>query len=180
MLTSLAKSPEILYGKYQRFREALADATGLDEAFPYDWININSFEAKLCAMGTWGATPGRSFVQLRHVFERESRKLEQGSFAIFERNTEIMAAAQWIIWHGQTMFSFIIYDEDIEDAHMCAVGDIGDAAPLQPRSVERWRYWTRKFEEVEAWPEATDECKGLAARAARLMHVLEENMVFSV
>ncbi|CAK7223815.1 hypothetical protein SCUCBS95973_005310 [Sporothrix curviconia] len=158
LLSQLGKSPkftskypikgssEILYGKYQRFREALADATGLDEAFPFDWININAFEAKLCAMGTWGAHAG----------------------------------PVWIIWNGQTMFSFIIYEEDIEDTHMCAVGDIGDAAPFQPRSVERWRYWTRKFEEVEAWPEATDECKGLSSRAARLMLVLEENMVFSV
>lgn len=169
-----------MYGSYQRFREALADATGLDEDSPYDWVNINAFRAKLCAMGTWGATPGRGFVELRYVFENEGQKRKEDSLAILERNLDIMVAAQWIIWNGQNMFSFIIYDEDIKDCHMCTVGNIGDATPFQPRSVERWQYWTRKFEEVDALPEATDECKQLSARAARLMHILEENMMFSV
>lgn len=168
--------------------EALADATGFDETLFYDWVNINAFQAKLCAMGTWGVTPGRSFTQLRYVFERKDHprpKEQTERLAILERNTEIMAAALWIIWYGQTIFTFFIYDEDTKDnirpvGDIDNIGDTGNVAPFGPRSLERWQYWTRKFEEIEAWSGAMDECKKLAAQAARLMHVIEENMVFSV
>ncbi|KIH90541.1 hypothetical protein SPBR_09042 [Sporothrix brasiliensis 5110] len=188
LLRMLAKSPKFL-NKYrldntaedmlaffQHFRNSLTDASGLDEEFPYDWVNINAFEAKLCAIGIWGTTPGQGFIQLRYVFEQPKR-LEATAF---ETNTEIMAAAQWIIWFGQSMFNFFLYDEGSESSYICDLWNEEGTVPFQPRSLERWRFWAKKFDEVGSWSDATDECKDLTARAARIMHALEENMVFSV
>ncbi|EFX01281.1 hypothetical protein CMQ_6223 [Grosmannia clavigera kw1407] len=117
---------------------------------------------------------------MRHVFETRKRDEEA-----WERDAEIMAAAQWILWHGQTMFKFIIYNDDSskDDARnknhgLYKVGDdLGGTETFLPRSVERWRYWKARFEAVDNLP-ATDECKTLAARSARMMGALEDNMLF--
>ncbi|ERS97286.1 hypothetical protein HMPREF1624_06618 [Sporothrix schenckii ATCC 58251] len=147
----------------------------LDAAFPDDYVNASAFRAKLCAMCTWGAPPGPGFDIFRDLFETD----KQYSSA-FVKNTLVKGAAQWVLWNGHGMFSYILYDQDGDGRFVANVGNAAGLPPFQARSVERWRYWASKFEEVGTWSDATDECKDLAARAARIMHALAENMVFAV
>ncbi|KJR86524.1 uncharacterized protein SPSK_02563 [Sporothrix schenckii 1099-18] len=170
-----SEKEEIVLLPHRLLMDRLFAPAVLDAAFPDDYVNASAFRAKLCAMCTWGAPPGPGFDIFRDLFETD----KQYSSA-FVKNTLVKGAAQWVLWNGHGMFSYILYDQDGDGRFVAKVGNAAGLPPFQARSVERWRYWASKFEEVGTWSDATDECKDLAARAARIMHALAENMVFAV
>lgn len=106
----------------------------------------------------------------------ESEKLG----AAWEQDCYIMAAAQWILWHGQTLFKLIIYDglQEDEGGNFWGFGDKLENSKMAPRSVERWRFWNAGFEAVGRETEASGECKRVALRASGLMGSIEQNMLF--
>lgn len=92
-----------------------------------------------------------------------------------------MAAAQWILWHGQTLFKLIIYDHleegPAEDSNWWLGEELEDSK-MTPRSIERWRFWKAGFEAAASEPDASDECKKVASKAAVLMGAFEQSMLF--
>jgi hypothetical protein len=138
-------------------------------------VNINAFKANLFATGVWGTSPGQSIKMLCDAFE--TRKPEEA----WERDCKVMAAAQWILWHGQTLFKLIIYDyleETPGEGSNWGLGSELEGSKMLPRSVERWRFWKAGFEAVGSELDASDECKKIASRAAVLMGSFEESMLF--
>lgn len=131
--------------------------------------------ANLFSTGVWGTSPGKSIETLREVFEKETPE------EVWERDSNIMAAAQWILWHGQTLFKLIIYDHgegETEDEEYWWFGKAFPGPAIKPRSIERWRFWKAGFEAVEKLSNASDECKKNAKKAACVMAALEEGMLF--
>ncbi len=100
----------------------------------------------------------------------------------WERDCNAMAAAQWIISYGQTLFKQILYShfEDNERTGTASwrFGKQYGGPPMACRSVERWRFWKRCFEAIEGDLDAGDECKKLTSRAAGLMGSIEKGMWF--
>lgn len=131
--------------------------------------------ANLFSTGIWGTSPGKALELLRDAFESEAPE------EVWERDCNVMAAAQWILWHGQTLFKLVIFDHSEEDANDKGNWWFGKAfvgPVIEPRSIYRWRFWKAGFEAVEKASDASDECKNIAKRAARVMASLEENMLF--
>lgn len=112
---------------------------------------------------------------LREAFESEAPE------ETWERDCNIMAAAQWILWHGQTLFKQVIFYQlqgaSIDEKHW-RFGETFAGPPMEARSVERWRFWKAGFEAVEKASDASDECKNIAKRAACMMASLEGGMLF--
>jgi len=100
----------------------------------------------------------------------------------WERDCNAMAAAQWIIWYGQTLFKQILYSqfEDNEKTGTASwrFGRQYDGPADVCRSVERWRFWKRCFEARGSDVDASDECKKLMSSAAELMGTIEKGMWF--
>jgi hypothetical protein len=97
------------------------------------------------------------------------------------REAYVAAAAQWIIWYGQSLFRQVLFTVLPDDLRAWNPG------PLYPGkadlSLQRWHFWRDGFKAVatEQCGEKSasqQECKNLAAKAARLMDSLEENMTF--
>jgi hypothetical protein len=137
------------------------------------WVNLNAFMANLFATGIWGTSQGKALEILREAFESKKPK------ETWERDCNTMAAAQWIFWQGQPLFKLVIYDYPEEDGvKQWRIGKAYAGPPMNPRSIERWRFWKSGFEATEKEPDADEECKNLAKRAPRLMASLEEAMFF--
>lgn len=98
----------------------------------------------------------------------------------WERDCNIMAAAQWILWHGQTLFKLVIFDGfegAADDKGHWRRGIIYSNSLMEPRSIGRWRGWKIDFEVVEKNRHASRDCKIVAKKAACMMASLEEAMV---
>ncbi|KAK1762555.1 hypothetical protein QBC33DRAFT_461266, partial [Phialemonium atrogriseum] len=158
LLHYLSRSPKFMYkyerppqeeaqGAFQLLWESIVDwASGPDEENHNAWVNINAFKANLFATGVWGTSPGQSLKTLCDAFE--TKKPEEA----WERDCKVMAAAQWILWHGQTLFKLIIYDhleEPPGEGSNWGFGNELEGSKMPPRSVERWRFWKAGFEAVE-------------------------------
>jgi hypothetical protein len=138
---------------------------------PIEWVNINAFQASLFATGIWGASKGTSVTMMRWVFEKAKKN------EVWEQEADIMAAAQWIIWFGHNLFKLILYDDvSLDDDDAWRMGDGITDTSMQPRSVERWRFWKAGFDAVAANENTGSDCKKLAARAAGLMGSIEQAM----
>lgn len=139
------------------------------------WVNLNAFMANLFSTGIWGSSPGKALEMLREAFESETPE------QVWERDCNIMAAAQWILWHGQTLFKLVMFDHhegDTKDEGYWWFGKAFAGPAIEPRSIERWRFWKSGFEAVEKESNAGDECKKNAKKAACVMAALEEGMSF--
>ena len=145
------------------------DCSGPNDAVPY--VNLHAFSANLCVAGVFSFSPGRSVFAKRDDFELET----VGS--AWEKDCYVMAAAQWILWNEQTVFMFII-DDDPNERNYWRLGETFSGSSIEPRSVERWRYWEASFRAVGSNPERNDECKKLAVRTAGFMRSIEEAVLF--
>lgn len=112
---------------------------------------------------------------LRGAFETETPE------EVWKRDCNVMAAAQWILWHGQTLFKLVIFGDSegvLNYREHWWFGKAFAGPSMEPRSIERWRYWKAGFEAVEKAADASDECRNVANKAARMMASLEEGMSF--
>ncbi|KAH8898656.1 hypothetical protein GQ53DRAFT_836754 [Thozetella sp. PMI_491] len=187
LLHVLAMSPKFMYKyslipgeeghqPFQLLWESLSDSfSGPDIDKPTVWINLNAFMANLFATGIWGDSLGKAVEMLREAFESQIPE------EVWERDCNTMAAAQWILWHGQSIFKLVIYDYfeiDASEKWRWRLGNAFPGPPIEPRSIGRWRFWKAGFEAVENASNASEECKTTAKRAARMMASLEEGMLF--
>lgn len=94
---------------------------------------------------------------------------------------QVIAAAQYILWDGQSLFKHVICpDERLqEDMQAWLPGPLYDGGD-RSLSLSRWRFWRRGFEAAAAGNPAEhgNECSDVAARAACMMEALEKGMLF--
>lgn len=132
--------------------------------------------ANLYETGIWGAQPGYAIMLMRDAFEEEKSK------EAWEQDCNVMAAAQWVIWYGQSLFKQILYDHDEEDAANKSgswrLGKHFAGPPMEPQSIARWHFWKNCFEAIAADPGSSVECRKLASKSAGLMGTIEKSMVF--
>ena len=96
----------------------------------------------------------------------------------------VLAAAQYILWSGQSVFKYATYSKDVieEDPRPWDSGPLYDGKPLM--DLDRWRFWKEGFRAVEksavfvAQDELGKECSDVSRRAAEIMEVLEKSMSF--
>lgn len=95
----------------------------------------------------------------------------------------VLAAAQWIVWYGQTFFKQVILPKEVsdDDLQMWTPGPLYDGKAHL--TLNRWHFWrdgylavacSGKFEEKGY----SQECRSVAAKAAALMDALEKSMTF--
>jgi Protein of unknown function (DUF3632) len=90
----------------------------------------------------------------------------------------VMAAAQWIIWSGQNLFTFFLFLEktSLDEEKGWKFGSLytGGGTFL---SMERWYFWKRGFASVEN-SKYGDESKKNASKALDLTGAMDRNMSF--
>lgn len=96
------------------------------------------------------------------------------------RDCVVSAAAQYIIWSGQTLFQQISYSADFGAHNEPAFqgGPLFDGEGVL--TLRRWQFWRKGFEDAATSEKCGAECVNLAERAASLMSSIEENLTFWV
>lgn len=98
------------------------------------------------------------------------------------RDALIMAAAQWILWHGQGLFLQLRYQGDISalDKQAWTPGELYSAKKDEVGlTLRRWRFWRTRFGEVAQEANGTsEECKAVAGKVVDMMDVIEKSMTF--
>ena len=142
------------------------------------YVNFHAFAANLfeCRIFPNGST--WSIWALREA--HEERRKETGSM----RDMYVLAAAQWILWYGQSFFKHIIYPGEIDNntLRMWKPGPLYTGTKFL--SVHRWQFWKDSFKNVASGGQDEEkggysqECRSVSAKAADIMDALERNMVF--
>lgn len=141
------------------------------------YVNFHAFVANLDERRIFRTRPTWAIWAMRDA--HETSLAQNGNST---RDEHVLAAAQWILWYGQTLFKGII----------CLGDTPGDLGPWTPGllyggradlSIERWHFWRHGFravgfggkEDERAYGEV---CRKVAARAAEMMDALEKEMIF--
>lgn len=95
--------------------------------------------------------------------------------------TYVLAAAQWILLYGQSLFKQVRFAGEVsgEDLRRWSPGPkYKGGAEL---TLRRWRFWRDRYKAIASSSEEDEqrygeECKNVATKAAALMDALEKNM----
>ena len=95
----------------------------------------------------------------------------------------VLAAAQWILWHGQSFFKQVLFldDETIQDSGKWSPGPLYRGT--SDLSLHRWQFWKESYRTVALAGKDEEkggygqECRTVAAKAADIMDSLEKNMM---
>ncbi|KAJ5105411.1 hypothetical protein NUU61_002758 [Penicillium alfredii] len=90
-----------------------------------------------------------------------------------DRKLEIITAAQYILWDGQGLFKHALcpYPNDGRGDWKPGLLCIGEHG----LTLERWRFWKKKFERITAGDSGVDEeCREVSRKAVVLMDAIEE------
>ncbi len=148
----------------------------MDPGYPSKYVNFHAFAANLDERRVFSTSPTWAIWAQRDA--HETRQEDQGSI----RDAYILAAAQWILWYGQSFFKQIIFREDVstDTLRMWSPGPLYDGKSFL--SLHRWHFWRDSFNAVaseeKGEKEFGQECKTVAGKAAALMDSLEKNMTF--
>jgi hypothetical protein len=110
--------------------------------------------------------------------------LESSNDVAITRDSWTLAAAQWIVWSGQSLFKQVLYlgldgtQADLKIA-TCRPGPLYNGDSTSTLSLQRWRFWKEGFRSVALLDGASEECKTVAAKAADMMDTIEDNMDYS-
>ena len=92
----------------------------------------------------------------------------------------MLAAAQYILWYGQSFFKQVIYSREvsIDTLQGWTPGPLYRGPKFL--SLHRWHFWRDGYNNVASGgkEEFGRECRVVAAKAAAIMDSLEENMTF--
>ena len=114
----------------------------------------------------------------------EDRCKERGEHTQLYRNELMLAAAQWILWCGQSLFKQILFPGEVDPDQLKNSLRAGTSYwGKGGMSVERWRFWKDGFKAVAIGAGDQkggygEESKEVAARAASIMETLEKAMPF--
>ncbi|KAI1862482.1 hypothetical protein JX265_009196 [Neoarthrinium moseri] len=133
------------------------------------WINSNAFVA-LLASSELPVAAHKGLWSLRDALEEPYSKKYSDS--------EISAAAQWILHAGQWLFRWIQVPQEVtsQDEQSTEPGSLWTDGG-SGYSLERWRFWRQGFQSASEREEAKQETKMLSSKAVKLMDVLEANYV---
>lgn len=148
-----------------------------DPEDPSEHINSHAFAANLFERRIFTTDILWAIWALRDAHENPQD--EKGRI----RDGHVSAAAQWILWYGQSFFKHVLFPGEVssDDLRSWSPGPLyhGEAH----LSLHRWHFWRGRFSAVvsgktgwEKW--YSQECKTLAAKAAEMMDSLEKNMTF--
>lgn len=160
----------------------IAFNTGPDPENPGHYVNFHAFAANVEERRIQGTDPTWAIWALREAHEEICK--EEGKFRQLVRDELILAAAQWILWYGQSLFKQILFQGDVDPDDLVKSWCPGELYRGEGGlSRGRWRFWRDGFGAVAAWGGGEkegygEECVRVAARAAEIMEALEENMTF--
>lgn len=160
----------------------IAFETGPDPENPGYYVNFHAFAANIQECRVLGGDFTWAIWVLREA--HEDICMEEGEFRQLVRDELILAAAQWILWCGQSLFKQVLFREDIDPNLLAKAWCTGKLYHGEGGlSMDRWRFWRNGFEGIAAGARGEkegygEECVRVAARAAVIMKTLEESMTF--
>lgn len=152
------------------------DYTGPDQEFPSRYINFHAFAAHIDERRTLSTDPTWAIWAQREAHETPHDTVHDSG-----TGTHVLAAAQWILWYGRTLFQQVLCPADVasDDLRDWKPGPLYDGK--SGLSLERWRFWRDGFDAVASGRTKEDvksgqECMEVAARAVGIMDALEKSM----
>ena len=138
-----------------------------------NYVNFNAFAANLFECRIFSNGSDWAIWTLREAHEDHHR--EEGDM----RDVQVLSAAQWILWYGQTLFKRIIYPGEvpIDDLQSWTPGPLYDGTKFL--SLHRWQFWKDSFRNIaysgqdEEKGGYSQECRSVSAKAATIMDALE-------
>ena len=92
----------------------------------------------------------------------------------------VLAAAQWIIWYGQSLFKQLLYPGEVssDDLRNSSPGPKYSGKPNL--TLHRWHYWKGEYNAVASsgarvGKEYSQECRDVSARVVAIMDALEKS-----
>ena len=154
------------------------DITEPDPDCPNNYVNFHAFAANLFERRILPTKPTWAIWAQREAHEDENEP------ASTMRDYYVLAAAQWILWYGQSFFKQVLFqdDESTKDSQMWTPGRLYSGT--RSLSLHRWQFWKESFRTVALAGKDEEkggygqECRTVAAKAADIMDSLEENMTF--
>lgn len=145
---------------------------------PGHYVNFHAFAANLDERRIFRTDPTWAIWAQREA--HEEKRLEEPGLI---RDEYMMAAAQWILWYGQTFFKQVLFSREVslDTLRSWSPGPLYDGTRFL--SLHRWHFWRDGFNAVASGEKEDEkgfgqECKVVAAKAAAMMDSLEKNMTF--
>ncbi|KAH8755790.1 hypothetical protein F5883DRAFT_570761 [Diaporthe sp. PMI_573] len=143
-----------------------------DVQTPDEWLNLNSFNARLFGSGT---TSWYNFA----IWElRDGLEAELGS-DLHENDCKVAVASEWIIQAGPKLLRETLLNEDIGEAEKKAYSGCELWTGLPGLSTERWGFWKRRLAEVKPSVK-TQLTLDYLEHAERVMTTVEKNLASSI
>jgi hypothetical protein len=150
--------------------------TGPAEDDPAAWPNLHAFFAHVEDCHIRRPSPLFAIWAMRDAFEYNPDDEKYPFEGI--QDQKVLAAAQHILWNGQSLFKQVMYPGDVssDDMQSWEPEPLYDGKPLL--SLDRWRFWSRGFQAAAGNSALGDECRSVARKAANTMDSLEQSMMF--
>lgn len=136
------------------------------------FVNFNAFCANLAECHAWESDPTFAIWAMRDAFEQQPD-------SNYRHDYIVLAAAQWILWYGHSLFKQVLWygkAAEGEKASMWKFGRLYEGKGQLDRS--RWEFWEKGFREAAANADYEDECRRIAQKAADLMQAIEKSLTF--
>lgn len=153
--------------------------TGPDPDCPSNYINFHAFAANLFERRIFCTDPTWAIWAQRGAHEGWLNDEDEDKF----HDIYVLAAAQWILWYGQSFFKQVLSPGDVtlDDLQCWSPGPLYDGKRFL--SLHRWHFWRDSFKAVACGEQGGEkglgqECMTVAAKAADMMDSLEKNMTF--
>ena len=149
-----------------------------DPEFPMQYANLLAFVANLSDLHIFGIDYTWAIWAQRAAHEEDPEENEHRAII---HDSNVLGAAQHILWAGQGFFKQVLYPGDVssDDLKCWTPGRRykGNAA----LSLDRWHFWKDGFNAVAIRENREEskfgqECKTAALKAANMMDALEKSM----
>ena len=162
--------------------------TGPEPENPIAYVNFHAFAANVFEHRLFRITdPDWAIWALRDGLEETHDKENEKGV----RDAYILAAAQWILWFGQTLYKSLLLasssskNSGLKEERAWRPGPMYSGKAVL--SIDRWHFWIDRFIVYGSSSEKPDrsvlgpcseECQRLARKAAEMMDVLERSLSF--
>lgn len=107
---------------------------------------------------------------MRDAFEQDDKYYESSAV----RDTYVLAAAQYVLWKGQSVIQRIVYPGNVSNMNKQQWAPGPRYSGSACLDMSRWHYWRDGFLAAAESGTVLDEVKTAAGKAVKLMDVLEE------
>ncbi|KAI9675627.1 MAG: hypothetical protein M1817_000994 [Caeruleum heppii] len=163
------------YIRYQLLGERMRDClVGPDPDDPSQYVNYHAFAAHLWEHRIFSTDPTWAIWAQRDALEGRVDVEDD------EQDAYVLAAAQWILWYGQSFFKQVMYPGDVtpNDLRGWSPGPLYDGKAAL--NLHRWHFWRDSYREIACSVDEgySAECKNVSARVVEIMDSLERIMMF--